>query len=131
MADNSQAHQPASQSPLAISLLAAGIVILIVSFFWPGQSASRAAWSPEQAQAYQAASVKLHGLSQQNIGATGSNKEKALREQLAKAEAEYKQIRSQLDAAIDQPRHLRLILRIFGTLMAIAGLVLINRRVEK
>jgi hypothetical protein len=128
MADNEHAKPPARQSSLAAALLAAGILLLAVSFFLPGQSVSRSAWSPEQAKAYQDASVKLHGLSQQTVAAAGSNDDKSNREKLAQAEAEYKAIRSQLDSAIDRPKYITHALRIVGSLMAIAGLALIYRR---
>ena len=128
MADNVQEKKPAQLSSLAAGLLALGILLLAVSFFWPGQSVSRAAWSPEQAKAYQAASVKLHSLSQETVATAGSNNEKAIRAKLAQAEAEYKAIRSQLDSAIDRPKHITLALRIAGSLMAIAGLTLFYRR---
>src|SRR3954464_5912530 len=67
MADSEQAKQPALHSAVAPSLLALGILVLAVSFFWPGQSVSRTAWPPEQAKAYQTASVKLHNLSQERV----------------------------------------------------------------
>jgi len=128
MADNELAKEPARHSTLATVLLAGGILLLVVSFFWPGQSISRTAWSPEQADAYQAASVKLHGLSQETTAAAGSNNEKALRERLTRAETEYKAIRAQLDSAIDRPKYITYTLRILGSLLAIAGLTLIYRR---
>ena len=128
MSSNEPAKQPARQSSLGAGLLATGVLILLVSFFWPGQSASRAAWSPEQAKAYEAASVKLHSLSQETVGAAGANGQKALREKLDKAEAEYKAIRSQLDSAIDRPKYITYALRILGSLFAITGLTLIYRR---
>ena len=127
MADNDEAKQPARQSSVAAALLAIGILLLAVSFFWPSQSVSRSAWSPEQAKAYQAASVKLHGLSQETVAAAGSNNDKANREKLARAEAEYNAIRSQLDSAIDRPKYITYAMRIFGSLFAIAGLTLIYR----
>ena len=128
MADSEQEKQPARPSSTAAILLGGGIFLFLISLFWPGQSASRAAWSNEQAIAYEAASIKLHGLSQETVAAAGSNKEKALREKVMKAEAEYKILRAELDSAIDRPKHITLVLRIFGTLMAIAGLTLIYRR---
>ena len=127
MADNEQSKQPARQSSLAAVLLAGGVLLLVVSFFWPGQSVSRSTWSPEQAKAYQAASVKLHGLSQETVAAADSNNDKANREKLARAEVEYKAIRSQLDSAIDRPKYITYAMRIFGSLFAIAGLTLIYR----
>lgn len=128
MVDNEQAKPPARQSSLAVFLLAGGILLLAISFFWPGQSLSRSAWSSEQAQAYQAASVKLHGLSQETVATAGSNNDKANREKLERAEAEYKAIRAQLDSAIDRPKYITYTLRILGSLLAIAGLTLIYRR---
>jgi hypothetical protein len=128
MADNEQVKQPARQSSLAIALLAGGILLFALSFVWPGQSASRAAWSPEQAKAYDVASIKLHSLSQETVAAAGSNNAKALRSKIDQAEAEYKAIRSQLDSAIDRPKHITLALRISATLLAIVGLTLIYRR---
>jgi hypothetical protein len=128
MVDNAQETKTVRQSPFAAGLLGVGILLLAVSFFWPSQSASRAAWSPEQAQAYQAASIKLHSLSQESVAAAGSNKDKTIREKLGQAEAEYKAIRSQLDSAIDRPKSITLALRIAGSLAAIVGLILIFRR---
>jgi hypothetical protein len=128
MADNEPAKEPSRQSSLTAALLAGGILLLLVSFFWPGQSVSRAAWSSEQAKAYQAASVKLHSLSQETAATPGSNSNKTNRDKLAQAETEYKAIRSQLDSAIGRPKYITLALRIVGTMMAIAGLALIYRR---
>lgn len=130
MADNEQEKQPARQSLFAIALLAGGIVLFAISFIWPGQSASRAAWSPEQAKAYDAASIKLHSLSQETVAAAGSNNAKALRAKVDQAEAEYKVLRSQLDSAIDRPKHITLALRITGSLLSIAGLMFIYRRAK-
>jgi hypothetical protein len=131
MADNEPETLSPRQTLLPGALMVAGILLLLVSAFWPGKAVSRAAWSPEQANAYQAASVKLHSLSQQSVASAGSNDEQALREKLANAEAEYKTIRTQLDAAIDRPKHLTLILRICGSLLAIVGLLMINKQSNK
>src|SRR5215211_3368504 len=90
MADNEQEKQPARQSSLAIALLAGGILLFALSFVWPGQSPSRAAWTTQQAKAYDAASIKLHSLSQETVATAGSNNAKALRAKVEQAEAEYK-----------------------------------------
>jgi hypothetical protein len=126
MADKEPAI-PARQLTAPAAVLAGGILLLVVSFFWPGKSVSRAAWSFEQAKAYQQASVKLHSLSQETAASAGANKEKALREKLSNAESEYKAIRAQLDSAIDRPKHITLALRICGSLLAILGLTIIYR----
>ena len=131
MADSEPAKQPTHRPAIAAGLLGMGILLLVLSFFWPGQSISRTAWSPEQAKAYQAASVKLHTLSQQTVTTAGSNSDKVNREKLAEAETEYKAIRTQLDSAIDRPKHLTYALRIVGALLAITGLTRIYRRSGK
>ena len=131
MAGKESDTQTAKQPALPAALLAGGIVLLIISFFWPGKSTSRAAWSAKQAQAYQAASVKLHSLSQQTVASAGANKEKAIREKLSQAEAEYKAIRTELDSAIDRPRHIALIMRICGSLLAILSLLMLYNRAGK
>lgn len=127
MAASEPAIRPAHQPALAAGLTATGILLLLLSLFWPGQSASRAAWSREQAKAYQAASVKLHSLSQQTVANGGSKAGKAATAELAQAEADYKVIRTQLDSAIDRPKHLTYLLRSIGTLLVIAGLTFIYR----
>ena len=122
------AEQPPKQSawrqPLAAFLLAGGIAMVAVSFFWPSDSSNRANWSPQQARAYQAASVKLHSMSHETAHAAGSQDEKAVREKFDQAKAEYDALRGELDAAIDSPKNIRYALRIFGSLVAIAGLAL-------
>jgi hypothetical protein len=128
MANDEPAGQPSLRTSLAGGLIVAGVGLLLISFFWSGQAVSRASWSAEQAKEYQAASVKLHSLSQESVAASGSNNDKALREKLAQAETEYKAIRSQLDSAIDRPKYVTFALRILGLVMAIAGLALIYRR---
>ncbi len=130
MADDAAAKEPRKHSTLAAALVATGILLLAVSFFWPGQSVSRAAWSSDQAKAYQAASMKLHSLSQETVASAGANGDKAVREKLEKAEADYKAIRSQLDSAIDRPKYITFAIRILGSLLAIAGMTLIYRRPE-
>lgn len=127
MADNGSPKKPPPKSPLTAAIfLVCGLALLLVSFAWSGKSASRAAWSEEQAKAYQSASIKLHDLSQVTAAGAGSNNDKTNREKLAKAEADYKAIRSQLDSAIDRPTYITYAMRIAGSLMAIAGLTLIN-----
>jgi hypothetical protein len=124
MADNRPVNPPVWRQSLAALLVVAGLAIITVSFIWPGKAASRASWSDEQAQAYSAASAKLHGLSFETVGAAGSDKEKAFREKLDKAKAEYDVLHNQLESAINRPRHISTAMRILGALIAASGAIL-------
>jgi hypothetical protein len=125
MADNQPVNPPVWRQSLAALLVAAGLAIIAVSFIWPGNAASRASWSNEQAQAYSAASAKLHGLSFETVGAAGSNKEKETREKLDKAKAEFDVLHNQLESAINRPRHISTAMRIVGGLIAASGAIIL------
>jgi hypothetical protein len=112
-------------------LLLVGLGLLAASFLLPGQAVSRASWSPDQARAYQKASIKLHGLSHEFEHAAGSKDEQALKEKLDQAQAEYGELRSQLDAAINRPNHIASTLRIIGSLLIAVGAVAIYSKREK
>jgi hypothetical protein len=124
MADNQPVNPPVWRQSLATFLVAAGLAIIAISFIWPGDAASRASWSTEQAQAYSAASAKLHGLSVETVGAAGSEKEKAIREKLDQAKAEFDVLHNQLESAINRPRHISTAMRILGALIAASGAIL-------
>ena len=94
------------RAALPATPLIVGIVIVVLSLFWP-KGASQSSWSPEQAKKYQAASVELHGLSH-SMAHAKPDEQAALNKKLQQAEADYKAIRSQLDSAIDRPGEFRL-----------------------
>ncbi len=116
--------QPTASRGSNISAIAiiAGIGLILLSLVWPSSSLSRATWSQEQAQQFQAASVKLHDLSH---GATHPTAEAlaAHERELAKAEAEFKSIRADLDSAINRPKNHALAMRILGAILLIAGAI--------
>ena len=118
------------QLPAAIFLVA-GLSLLAASFLVPSQATSRASWSPEQAHAYQRASVKLHGLSHELEHAAGSKDEPAIKEKVKEAQAEYGALRTQLDAAIDRPKHIATTLQIGGSLLIATGAFVMFVKREK
>jgi hypothetical protein len=118
------------QLPAAIFLVA-GLGLLAASFILPSQATSRGSWSPEQAQAYQRASAKLHGLSHELAHAAGSKDEPAIKEKVKEAQAEYGALRTQLDIAIDRPKHIATALQIGGSLLIAIGAIVMFAKREK
>ena len=110
------------RSPLAAVLLASGILLVLLSLFWPSGGVAHSNWSPEQAKKYQEASVKLHSLSHASVHSSSEVDQAAMRKDLQQAEAEYNAIRTKLDSAIDQPKRFSHMLRWTGiALMAVGG----------
>jgi hypothetical protein len=122
---NTEPSAPSASRYWPAALLVVGLGLLATSFLLPGQSVSRASWSPEQARAYQKASIKLHGLSHEFEHAAGSKDQEALKEKLNQAQAEYGELRSQLDTAIDRPKHVATTLRVIGSLLIAVGAIAI------
>jgi hypothetical protein len=108
------------QKALAAGLIVAGITLIALSFFWPGKSSRRGAWSDAQAEQYQAASLKLHGLSH-DIAHAPPQRKQEVDEELKKARAEYDAIRAELDAALSRPQRLGWMLRFAGLACLLAG----------
>jgi hypothetical protein len=106
---------------LAILLLLIGAGLIIWSFVKPSLSSARAAWSQEQADAYQESAIKLHSLAHQAIHAAGSAEERDVETQLEKAQAEYDVLRAQLDTARSRPNRIAWLVRIGGILLMAAG----------
>jgi len=102
-------------------LLTSGIVLILLSLFWPTGTVSHANWSPDQAKQYQAASVKLHGRSHASVHPSPDADPQAMRKELQQAEADYKAIRTQLDSAINGPKRFALALRAAGIAILVAG----------
>lgn len=102
-----------------------GIVLILLSFILPAKALSRSGWTQEQAKQYQAASLKLHNLSHASLHPTADANQAAQRKELEQADAEYKSIRAQLDAAINRPRNFAFTMRLMGGgLIAIGGAAL-------
>ena len=106
MVDSHEAAEAIRPALWATGLLAVGIIALALSLFWPGEVAGHGSWSLGQAKAYQDASIKLHSLSQQGVAAAGSEKEKSIRQNLAKAETEFKALKSDLAAGLYHPKRI-------------------------
>jgi hypothetical protein len=106
---------------LSVLLLLIGAGLVIWSFVKPSLASARAAWSQEQADAYQESASKLHGLAHEAIHAAGSEKERGIKADLEKAQAEYNILRSQLETAMARPNRVAWILRIAGILVMAAG----------
>lgn len=114
--------QPTASRGSNLSAIAtiAGIGLILLSLVWPSSSLSRATWSQKQAEEFQAASVKLHDLSHSVTHAIAEDLAAHQRD-LAKAEADFKSIRADLDSAINRPKNHALTMRILGAALLIAG----------
>jgi hypothetical protein len=106
---------------LSIVLLVIGAGLITWSFVKPSLSSARAAWSQEQADAYQQTSIKLHGLAHEAIHAAGSPREREAVAELDKARADFEVLKAQLESAISRPNRIAWILRIGGMLVMAAG----------
>jgi hypothetical protein len=108
-------------SAISIIPLTGGIVLILLSLIWPTAAVSHGNWSPEKAKQYQSAAVKLHSLSHASLHASPDADQQAMRNELQQAEKDYQAIRSQLDSAIERPKHLAWALRVAGVALAISG----------
>jgi Flp pilus assembly protein TadB len=120
MAINEPEHRTDWRTALAIALIATGLLLVVASVIIPAGAAAGTNWSPEQAKQYQAASVKLHSLSQSSAAAT-PEKRRELKSQLQDAEKDYASRRADLDSAIGRPNRMRWFLRLAGVVVAAAG----------
>ena len=121
MTDNERDQKLDWRTALPATSLAGGILLILLSLFWPSGATSRANWSAEQAKQYQAASIKLHSLSHASVHPGTDVDPQAQRKELQQAEADYKAIRAELDSAIDRPKHLILAFRVAGVTLVAAG----------
>jgi hypothetical protein len=101
-------------------LILVGVAVIALSFVWPTNASQRGGWSLEQARRYQAAAIKLHGLSH-DVAHASADREAAIRAELNSAKTEYGALRNDLDAAISRPRRWSWILRTAGILALILG----------
>jgi hypothetical protein len=110
------------RAALPFVCLVAGIVFLLLSVGLPKRTLNKGSWSQEQAEKYQAASVKLHSLSLALLHPSPDSDPAAQRKELEQAEKDYQAIRSQLDSALARPSQITWILRGIGmALLAIGG----------
>ncbi len=119
---------PANSFPwknaVAAVLVILGVLIIGVSFVWPGKTTRRAAWSDVQAEKYQAASLRVHSLAHEVANAR-PGQEATINAKLEQAKAEYQQVRNELDAAVGRPNRIAWGMRILGVALALAGGALI------
>lgn len=104
--------------PLCLLL---GAALILMPAFLPERVLKSTAWTPEQAQQYQAASVKFHGLSQSYRSPGPESDPGTLRQELEQAKAEYEALRAQLDNALARPEKLAWILRGLGATLVVVG----------
>jgi hypothetical protein len=119
----------ASESPrdldwraaLPFVCIVAGIVLILLSVSLPKRVLNQGSWSQEQAEKYQAASVKLHSLSNASLNPAPDAEFEARRKELAQAEKDYQAIRIQLDAALARPSKIVWLLRGLGVVLLALG----------
>jgi hypothetical protein len=103
-------------------LLLSGIAFVGSSFVAARSlSTASAAWSQQQAKDYQAAAIKLHGLSHDFVHEAERGNQKALQPELDKAQAEYDVLRTQLESAMGRPTRIAWLLRIGGVALIAAS----------
>ncbi len=103
--------------------MAAGLVLLILSFVWPQTDDSDAVWSDEQARERSEAAAELHQLQQ----AHGEDEAKTHDEsghaaKLAKARQRYERSNALLESARSRRRWPATLLGWGGGLLALAGI---------
>jgi hypothetical protein len=121
MKDNEAKRELDWRSAVPAALLLAGILLILASFLLPAGAVGRANWSPEQAKKYQSAAVKLHRLSHESLHPSPDADQQAARNELQQAEQDYRDMKSQLDAAITRPKYVGWGLRGLGILLLAAG----------
>ena len=119
----SDPEQPfAWRSALPLVLLGGGVLLLLASLLLPATSRGPSNWSTDDAKQYQAASMRLHGLSQASVHAKPAEQQQ-MRKDLAQAQNDYDLIRQKLDSELDRPRRFALIIRVLGIgLLSLGGI---------
>ena len=123
MVSSSRPGLPSSfnwRKSLAALLVLAGVGVIALSFFSPGKTSQRHAWTDTQAQLYQASSAKLHALSHQ-LAQASPDQRQAVENELSKAQADYDALRHDLESAIERPNQVAWFLRIAGLLCIAVG----------
>jgi hypothetical protein len=99
----------------------AGVALILASILLPKRALNNGSWSQEQAQAYQAASVKLHSLSHSSLHPSPDDDPAAMHQELEQANKDYQAIRAQYDTALARPQKIVWILRGVGVALLVAG----------
>jgi hypothetical protein len=105
--------------PVALAglLLIAGIASIVLSFSRYVAASGQVAWSQDEALQYQAAAVKLHGLSHQFVHESRQGNQQSVRAELDKAQTEYDALRTQLESAMNRSKYIARMLRVSGVLL--------------
>jgi NO-binding membrane sensor protein with MHYT domain len=109
------------RAAFSVICLIAGIGLIVAPVFLPKRVLNKGSWSQAQAEKYQAASIKLHGLSMASVHPSPDANPEALHKELKQAEQEYAAIRAQLDSALARPSKIIWILRGLGVALLVAG----------
>jgi hypothetical protein len=129
MTGNESRGEPAWRAALPLVCIIAGVVLILAPLLLPKRSLNKGSWSQEQAEKYQAASVKLHGLSSTPPGTLPAAELEAFHKDLKQAEQDYAAIRAELDSALARPAKITWLLRGLGmALLAIGGYLAYSAR---
>lgn len=99
-----------------IASVAVGVLLLGASFAWPYVVPQKSLWSRKQAVAYQEASGSFHA---------DTFDTKLSPEELAQSEAEYEELRKELDRAVAAHKSTPFYLRVLGLFVAGVGVCLV------
>lgn len=105
----------------ATLVLLLGMVLVAASFLWQRIGGGASSWTKEKALAYQEVSARVHGLTVKMSTTPPEGQTRALQDELVDAQAEYGELRGELDAARGAPGRFARLLRYLGVFLAIAG----------
>lgn len=118
-------NEPALSATWTATTAVIGAVLLLAGLLWPHAPSGLqgAAWSETQARQYARASAAYHRA--QSSDATDSRTQA----ELAKARAEFEQVRRELDEAIERPRRIALWMKLAGGgLLVVSGALALRQR---
>jgi hypothetical protein len=124
MPETEQNYAGLGRKRIAIALLLAGVVAIFSSLVWPALAMRRVLWSDEQARQYQQASAKLHALAHEMGDKASGKKGQGVPPELQQAQADYDQIRHQLDVARQEPARMSSAIFWGGILLSAVGAAL-------
>jgi hypothetical protein len=106
---------------MPIALLVIGVTLVGASLVWPSWLSGRSAWSNDQARRLQSASAEFHHLSHEYGEELSGSATAETPSEFRQAEAEFRELSRQLDAARSRPAHVATVLRLIGVILSIAG----------